>query len=88
MRNSPMAIAAAALLAFAGALPALANEDKQAIEECIKDNADQGQGAQVVTAYCACMTEKMAVGEKLTVSEWEKTHPAEDKACSAAAGWK
>jgi hypothetical protein len=87
MTNSSLTIAAAVLLALAGVAPALANEDKQSIEECVKDNADQGQKAQVITAYCACMTEKMAVGEPLSVSEWEKSHPAEGKACSAAAGW-
>lgn len=79
---------AAACVAFGGVQPVLANSDNAWINKCVKDNADQGQSAQTVAVYCACMTEKMDESETLSVTAWEKTHPAENKACSAAAGWQ
>lgn len=88
MKNLTLPVAiASALLALASAQPVLANADQAWIKKCIKDNADQGQSEQVVTVYCACMTEKMEESETLSVTAWEKTHQAEAKACSAAAGW-
>ncbi len=34
------------------------------------------------------MNEKMEVGEKKSISEWEKTHPRERAACDRESGWK
>ena len=69
--------------------PAFANADDDAwIAKCVKDNGDQGQSADTVAVYCSCMNGKMGTNEMLSITAWEKQHPDEEKACSAAAGWK
>lgn len=80
--------AAMAIMAATVAQPTWANDDAAWIKKCIGDNADQGQSAETVAVYCACMTEKMEVSETLSVTAWEKTHPKENAACSKAANWK
>lgn len=67
---------------FAGA------DDTKWINQCIADNKAEGQSAETVQKYCTCMNDKMSDNETQSISEWEKTHKAEDEACSAAAGWK
>lgn len=39
-------------------------------------------------AYCVCMNEKMDNNESQSITQWEKSHPAERKACDAQAGWR
>ncbi len=69
--------------------PAFAGSDDAAwIKRCVSDNADQKQTPEVLAAYCSCMNEKMSDSETLSITAWEKAHPAEEKACSASAGWK
>lgn len=68
--------------AFAGA------DDEAWIKKCVKDNAKEGATAEVVKKYCTCMNEKMDDNETKSISNWEKTHPDEMKACEKAAGWK
>jgi hypothetical protein len=90
-----MKIAAAAclfavsLLAMSPIGPAFANADDDAwIAKCVGDNADQGQTAETIAVYCSCMNGKMSTSETLSITAWEKLHPAEEKACSKAANWK
>ena len=63
-------------------------DDKAWIAQCEKDNAKEGAAAGTVTKYCSCMNDKMGEDEKKSVSEWEKSHAPEMKACEAEAGWK
>jgi len=78
----------AAGLAAAGA-PARANSDDAAwIKRCVSDNKGEGASPQVVAAYCSCMNGKMSSNETLSITAWEKTHPAERTACEKEAGWK
>jgi len=80
---------AAASLAFASTARADATEDDVTwINQCIADNKKEGASADVVRKYCVCMNNAMADDETKSVSEWEKTHPDEVKACDAEAGWK
>jgi hypothetical protein len=58
------------------------------VARCLKDNADAGTAVEVVTKYCACVNNKMSRDETLSISAWEKTHVAEQKACDKEAGWK
>ena len=69
-------------LAFADA------DDSKWIAKCIKDNKDEGAKEEVVKKYCVCMNDKMDSNETKSISEWEKTHPDERKACEKKAGWK
>lgn len=64
-----------------------ANERKW-IARCLQDNADAKVATEVVIKYCVCMTDKMDKTETQTVTQWEKTHPAERAACDRESGWK
>ena len=70
-------------LAFADA------DDAKWIKQCIKDNKDEkGATAEIVKKYCTCMNDKMDSNETKSISQWEKTHPDEMKACEKESGWK
>ncbi len=67
----------------------LANADDAAwIGQCVKDNAREGASAETVAKYCSCMNNKMSESETQSITQWEKSHPAEMAACDAEAGWK
>jgi hypothetical protein len=68
--------------AFAGA------DDTKWIAQCIKDNKNEGVKQEVVYKYCECMNDQMDSNETRSITQWEKSHPAEQKACDAKAGWK
>ena len=69
--------------------PARADSDDAAwIKKCVNDNKREGATPEVVAAYCSCMNGKMGTNETLSVSAWEKTHPAEMAACDKESGWK
>lgn len=69
-------------LAFADA------DDIKWIAQCMMDNKDEGKSTDVVRKYCECMNDKMSSNETQSVTQWEKSHPTEEKECSAKAGWK
>ncbi|BAE49084.1 hypothetical protein [Paramagnetospirillum magneticum] len=68
--------------AFAGA------DDAKWVAKCISDNSDAKVSVDIVSKYCTCMNNKMDDNETKTITQWEKTHPAEMKACEKEAGWK
>ncbi len=63
-------------------------DDMKWIAQCIMDNKDEGQPMEVVQKYCECMNSKMDDNETQSVTQWEKSHPKEQKECSDKAGWK
>lgn len=64
-------------------------DDLKWINQCIADNrGEAGATPQVVRAYCVCMNEKMDSNENKSITQWEKTHPEERKACDKQAGWR
>ena len=84
---------AIALLLGASALaprPTLAatTDDVKWINHCVDDNKNEGAKKEVVLKYCTCMNNKMDDNETRSITQWEKTHESEAKACSKAAGWK
>ena len=90
-----MKLAAAVLLlatsfvSLSAVSPAFADGDDAAwIKKCVNDNKREGATAEVVAAYCSCMNGKMSSDETLSVTAWEKTHPAEMAACDKEAGWR
>lgn len=62
-------------------------DDMKWITQCLKDNADAKVSPDVVTKYCTCMNNKMSSNETQSITQWEKTHPAERKACDKESGW-
>ena len=79
---------ALAALAFAGnAAFAATTDDVKWINQCVADNRG-GAAAEVVLKYCTCMNNKMSDNETQSITQWEKTHVAERKACDREAGWK
>jgi len=63
-------------------------DDVKWIAQCLKDNQDAKVDASVIQKYCSCMNDKMSSNETKSITEWEKTHVAERKACDKEAGWK
>ncbi len=70
--------------------PALAApaDDAVWINQCTLDNKDEGATEEVVLKYCTCMNDQMDENEDASISEWEKSHPDERKACETTAGWR
>jgi len=66
---------------------AVTSDDVKWINQCIADNKG-GASEDVVRKYCTCMNNKMSENETQSITQWEKTHVAERKACDAEAGWK
>ena len=69
--------------------PALADADDAAwIKKCAGDNKREGATPEVVAAWCSCMNNKMSSEETLSITAWEKSHPAEVAACDKESGRK
>jgi len=86
-------IAIALLAASLGSTAALAQnmtaDDLKWINRCIADNkGEAGATPEIIRAYCVCMNEKMDNNETQSITQWEKSHPAERKACDKQAGWR
>ena len=86
--KAALMILAASLLASTAALADTTEDDVKWVNQCIADNTKEGATEDVVRKYCVCMNNAMADQESKSVSEWEKTHPDETKACDKEAGWK
>jgi hypothetical protein len=63
-------------------------DDVKWINQCIRDNKDEGAKASVVRKYCECMNSKMDASETRSITQWEKTHTKERDECSRKAGWR
>jgi hypothetical protein len=68
--------------------PSAVTDDEKWINQCVKDNKDEGAKADVVLKYCTCMNDKMDNNETQSITQWEKTHVAERRACDREVGWK
>jgi hypothetical protein len=77
----------AALSFTTTAATAATTDDVKWINQCVKDNKGDAP-ANVVLKYCTCMNNKMSDDETQSITQWEKTHVAERKACDKEAGWK
>jgi hypothetical protein len=76
------------LVAGSAAFADTTEDDVTWINQCIADNKREGASEEVVRKYCVCMDNAMAKDETKSITEWEKTHPDETKACDKEAGWK
>src|SRR5262245_10398935 len=80
------AILIAADCAFAAASAGAATtDDVRWINQCVSDNKG-GAAEEVVLKYCTCMNNKMSDSETQSITQWEKNHVAERKACDAESG--
>lgn len=66
---------------------AATTDDVKWINQCVRDNKGDAPAA-VVLKYCTCMNNKMSDNETQSITQWEKTHVAERKACDKEAGWR
>lgn len=83
-------IAAIALVSFCfvtTAAVAVTTDDVKWINACVKDNKGDASDA-VILKYCTCMNNKMDNNETQSITQWEKTHATERKACDKESGWK
>ncbi|MFT4097707.1 MAG: hypothetical protein QM651_11325 [Rhodoblastus sp.] len=88
MKNPARYILPFAILVSASAALAASTDDVKWINQCVSDNKNEGAKPDVVLKYCTCMNNKMSDNETQSITQWEKTHVAERKACDAEAGWK
>ena len=86
MKTITTALIAGFCLSAAAAFAAT-TDDVKWINQCVKDNKG-GASAEVVLKYCTCMNNKMDDNETRSITQWEKTHESERKACDKEAGWK
>jgi hypothetical protein len=63
-------------------------DDKKWIAQCQADNKNEGAKEDVVLKYCTCMNDKMDNNENRSITQWEKSHATERKACEQVSGWK
>jgi len=87
MRWVAAALSLLAVCLAANAALAVSTDDVKWINQCVNDNKGLAV-AGVVLKYCTCMVNKMEDSETQSVTQWEKKHVAERKACDAEAGWK
>ena len=90
MKTSIAFFAVLLALGFASSTtPARADADDVAwIAKCMRDNQKESATPDVINKWCTCMNNKMSSGETLSISAWEKSHPAEVAACDKESGWK
>jgi hypothetical protein len=87
MKTAAFALALAAFGFASNAALAVTTDDVKWINQCVADNKG-GAAAEVVLKYCTCMNEKMDNNESQSITQWEKTHATERKACDKEAGWR
>jgi hypothetical protein len=76
------------VVSFTICAPAFAgSDDAKWVAQCIRDNQDAKVSIEVITKYCTCMNNKMDESETLSITQWEKKHPAEMAACDKESGW-
>lgn len=85
--KTTMLVLLAALSVTTTAANAVTTDDVKWINQCVADNKGDAAAA-VVLKYCTCMNNKMSNNETQSITQWEKTHVAERKACDKEAGWK
>jgi hypothetical protein len=79
----------AGLLSTAASAQPVNADDVKWINQCIADNkGEPGATPAITRAYCMCMNEKMDNNETQSITQWEKSHPNERKACDKQAGWR
>ena len=83
----PVLLVAGSVMASSVAFAQLSKDDVKWINQCITDNKGAAKD-EVIRKYCMCMNEKMDDNESKSITQWEKTHPAERAACDKESGWK
>jgi hypothetical protein len=76
------AVVLSSSFAFAGP------DDAKWVAQCVGDNKDEKATVEVITKYCTCMNNKMSDNETQSITQWEKGHATERKACDTEAGWR
>jgi hypothetical protein len=85
----PLLLAMLTAGALLSSTAAYANaDDAKWIAQCVTDNKDEGVSAEIIAKYCTCMDNKMPDSETRSITQWEKTHVHERKACDKESGWK
>jgi len=87
MKSAAAALFLAASFFTGTAALAATTDDVKWINACLKDNKG-GASDEVILKYCTCMNNKMDNNETQSITQWEKTHATERKACDRASGWR
>ena len=76
-----------AVSAFGGPAAHAGSDDAKWVAQCVSDNKDEKASVEVIAKYCTCMNNKMSDNETQSITQWEKTHATERKACDQESGW-
>ena len=87
MKTTAAVLLLAGLCFASSAALAATTDDVKWINACVKDNKGAAADA-VILKYCTCMNNKMDNNETQSITQWEKTHVAERRACDKESGWK
>ena len=87
MKTIAAVLALAGLCVTTSAAFAVTTDDVKWINQCVRDNKG-GASDAVILKYCTCMVNKMDDNETRSVTQWEKSHESERKACDRESGWK
>ncbi len=87
MKTVAAMLALAAVCLAASPAFAVTTDDVKWINQCVRDNKGAASDS-VILKYCTCMNNKMDNNESQSITQWEKTHVAERKACDKESGWK
>ena len=87
MKSAFFAFALASVCFTGGGALAATTDDVKWINQCVNDNRGDAP-REVVLKYCTCMNNKMSDNETQSITQWEKSHVAERKACDREAGWR
>ncbi len=83
-----LASACVSLALLASGAAHAGSDDAKWVAKCLSDNSDANVSVEIISKYCTCMNNKMDDNETKSISQWEKTHQPEMKACEKEAGWK
>jgi hypothetical protein len=87
MKTTAAALLLAVTFFTSNAVFAATTDDVKWINACVKDNKGEAADA-IILKYCTCMNNKMSDNETQSITQWEKTHATERKACDKESGWK
>ena len=87
MKSTAALLLLAGLCLSASTAFAATTDDVKWINACVKDNKGDASD-EVILKYCTCMNNKMDDNETRSITQWEKTHVTERKACDKESGWK
>ena len=88
MKFGTVMLALVGCVVASSAALAVTADDIKWVNQCLRDNRNEGVSMEIVRKYCVCMNNKMSNNETRSITQWEKSHPRERKECDRVSGWR